>query len=85
VSVSDPWRDASPLLWAAFVEDINHAVVGGLHAELLADAACDGPLAGAPDDDAPLRASLQSAAAPGDGGRGAGPFFLRFCAAAASC
>jgi len=40
VNVSDAWRPVSPTLWAAFLEDINHAVEGGLSGQMVQDYQC---------------------------------------------
>jgi alpha-L-arabinofuranosidase len=75
VSVSASFRTPSPLLFSAFLEDINHALVGGLHGELVADAQVQGPtFVGASDDTGGLRHSLQALAV-----TGGEPFYLRWC------
>lgn len=74
VDVSNAWRNVSSNLYAAFIEDINHSVTGGLLAELLNDVQCNGPFVGQGDVPGTTRVSLMSNWTALD----QGPFYLRF-------
>lgn len=70
IDASQRWRNVSSLLYGAFIEDINHAVEGGLLGDLLSDVQCNGPnFIG--DDDSNYRVSLQSVGLPS--------LYIRYC------
>lgn len=73
-STGAPWRAISPTLHSAFLEDINHAVTGGLSGEMIADPGARGPWVGHEDPPGTTRLSLESQALPG--------LFIRGCGGA---
>jgi len=62
IDVAHPFRAVSDILYSAFTEDINHAITGGLHGELVSDPQARGPLVGGDDPPGAVRLSLTSAA-----------------------